>query len=199
MEVRCFHHPEEEAEATCLYCGRSLCGECLVKRTDYSCCKDEGNCLEYQEGEVEAPSYSLISNAHSLLEAYSDRLAEVREELHELKTEYGSSIQSDEGLNDGTENDDQREVTENRRKIKGYLAFHTAREGIALINLMTVIIEYVRASRDQHDEELIERAEAEKLQMDEVTPQLRKVMEETKPFQTFDSGDMEKAVGDQNL
>ena len=53
MKRKCYHHPQKDALANCLYCGRFLCHTCLQKRGDVYCCKDDYDCLSFQEKENE--------------------------------------------------------------------------------------------------------------------------------------------------
>jgi hypothetical protein len=48
-KMNCYNHPGRDASGTCKYCGRLLCSECLLKKSDYYCCKNSDDCLEYQE------------------------------------------------------------------------------------------------------------------------------------------------------
>ncbi|MDY7030382.1 MAG: hypothetical protein SVY10_00565 [Thermodesulfobacteriota bacterium] len=194
MKIKCFHHPESEAEDTCMYCGRSLCADCLLRRNDYCCCKDEENCLEYQDGDFEPPSYTLIPNAHSLLDTYLDRLAEVRDELDKVMAEFDELVQSLEKQNDA----EQREVEKSRKKIKGFQAFHMAQENMAIISLMQLIIEYFNVNQEAKDDELIRRVDEGRAQMDELTPRLKEIMNVTEPFQSVDFQLVEKAMSIHN-
>ena len=46
---KCHNHSEKDATAACRYCGRYLCSDCLRKSGDYYCCKNEDECLAYQD------------------------------------------------------------------------------------------------------------------------------------------------------
>jgi hypothetical protein len=38
--MKCFYHPEKDAVAQCVICGKSLCNECVFVRSEKNYCKD---------------------------------------------------------------------------------------------------------------------------------------------------------------
>jgi hypothetical protein len=51
MVNKCFNHPQNDAVGTCHYCGRFLCSHCLRRGDGYYYCKNEFECLAFQEKE----------------------------------------------------------------------------------------------------------------------------------------------------
>ena len=56
MATNCYNHPQHDAIGTCRYCGRSLCADCLATGTGYYYCRNEDDCLTFQEKESDASS-----------------------------------------------------------------------------------------------------------------------------------------------
>lgn len=64
--MKCTNHPEREADATCAYCGKPFCKECLVEVKGRMYCKDDlGNVLDEakQHASSAAPTIN-ISNSN---------------------------------------------------------------------------------------------------------------------------------------
>lgn len=59
MAKNCYNHPQYKAIGTCRYCGRSLCSDCLAKGEDYYYCKNEDDCLTFQEKESDTSSLAV--------------------------------------------------------------------------------------------------------------------------------------------
>jgi hypothetical protein len=64
---KCYNHPEKNAIGTCHYCCRYLCSECslLNRKEKHICCKDEIECLNYQEGQSASTGYTIETNTSS--------------------------------------------------------------------------------------------------------------------------------------
>jgi hypothetical protein len=60
MIRKCYTHPKNDAIGTCHYCGRCLCSECVASwRKGYYYCKDQSDCLTFQEKESDISSSTL--------------------------------------------------------------------------------------------------------------------------------------------
>jgi hypothetical protein len=51
MVNKCFNHPQNDAVGMCHYCGRFLCVHCAQRGDGYYYCKNELDCLAFQERE----------------------------------------------------------------------------------------------------------------------------------------------------
>lgn len=49
MARKCHRHPQYNALATCHYCGRPLCSDCVATGNGYYYCKNLDDCLAFQE------------------------------------------------------------------------------------------------------------------------------------------------------
>lgn len=68
--MKCINHPDRDAEAACVYCGKLFCGDCLVEADGKMYCKaDVGKVLkEVKEEAAAAKSTSpniIINNANT--------------------------------------------------------------------------------------------------------------------------------------
>ena len=60
--MNCFNHPEKEAQASCVYCGKLFCHDCLIEVNGKMYCKsDIGNVIK--EAKDEAASTRIASPA----------------------------------------------------------------------------------------------------------------------------------------
>lgn len=89
MEQRCHHHPDREAEGSCHYCDRPMCGECLRRNAQgRSFCRREDDCLAFQDelagsGPSDPPLISFLRDTMAL-EGHVERIDAVLEELREV-------------------------------------------------------------------------------------------------------------------
>ena len=64
--MKCTNHPEREADATCAYCGKPFCNECLVEVKGRMYCKEDlGNVIDEAKQSSNAAPTINISNANS--------------------------------------------------------------------------------------------------------------------------------------
>ena len=64
--MKCTNHPEREADATCAYCGKPFCKECLVEVKGRMYCKEDlGNVFDEAKQSSNAAPTINISNANS--------------------------------------------------------------------------------------------------------------------------------------
>ena len=99
MERKCYNHPERYPVGTCRYCGRSLCSECLVTGKGYYHCKNEDDCLAFQEKGADARPIPM--KKEPIVEAAVDEktLAEVAVEKTKLRDEGVHQPLKERGLN----------------------------------------------------------------------------------------------------
>ena len=63
MAEKCYNHPQYDAMGTCRYCGRLLCSDCLAKGEGYYYCKNEDDCLTFQEKQSDTSSITVKKEA----------------------------------------------------------------------------------------------------------------------------------------
>jgi hypothetical protein len=140
MELRCRRHPDREAAGTCCYCERPLCAECLsTNPKGRSFCKNEEECLAYQDGlsspggEEATPVADYLMNESSL-ETQAGRLSDVLGELEELRC----LLESAEGRLQSGGGDGQPALPpfEADPRIPGLCAGKLLEEAVALLGLL---------------------------------------------------------------
>ena len=122
-----------------------MCEECLLtNRQGKSFCKREDDCLAYQDdlsspGEPASPIVDYLINEFSL-DAQVKRVTEILEELEELK-----------GLLDDLEGEGSAQPLEVDSRIPGFCAHKLAEESAALLDLISLRVEFIRKEQELSD------------------------------------------------
>lgn len=181
---KCFHHSQKESVGNCHYCGRPLCEECSLQGRAYLHCKDENDCLDYQDEGSEATPVPVIPNAYSLLDTYMQRLSDVLDELGKIRTLFEESAGRIKER--GSEEDVLNQVAEElaRQRITGFRGFHLAREGVSLLSLISMNTAYLESSKELETEEQAEKVRKATEYVKEVKPLLHETLEKMAPYES---------------
>lgn len=141
MTEKCYHHPERNVVATCRYCGRYLCDECLVhnKKAKYYSCKDTQDCLTCQESQSTGGDAYMQDHEAVLKNLDKDlhRLVEIMERMGEI-----GAIFEREGAKASPQSDSDALLyindSVNKVRILGFFAYHLAQEGLSLLHVLAV-------------------------------------------------------------
>jgi hypothetical protein len=171
MDLRCCYHPDRGAVGECCYCERPLCEECIsTNRKGQSYCRQEDNCLAYQEGQSSdrepiSPLVAYLLDERSL-DAQVERVSEILGELGELESLFA----------------------EDDRRIPGFCACRLAEEADALVKLISLRVEFIRREREPSGEFLAEdKARNVKVFIEtEAEPKIREALNLARPYDTLD-------------
>jgi hypothetical protein len=180
MPEKCHHHPEKNAIATCHYCDRSFCDECLVhnRKAKYYRCKDEQNCLSYQESQFADNAYlqdhkTLLKN----LDTDLHRLVEIMERMGEI-----GAIFEREGVEPSSQSESEAiqyiEDSISKLRIPGCFAYHLAQEGRSLLRVLALSCALGRQSSGNRSEKL----DSILRYIDEIEPGLSKAAHDMEPY-----------------
>ena len=191
---KCFHHSERDPAGNCRYCGRSLCVECSSEGRDNLHCKDENDCLDYQNEESEATPVPVIPNAYSLLDTYVQRLSDVQDELGEIEKLFEESADRIRELRNEEDVSNQGAEESDRQRITGFRGFHLAHEGVSLLNLISIGIAYLESSQELETEEQVEKVEKAKEYVKEVSSLFHKTLEKMTSYESMNAQAIVKAI-----
>jgi len=150
----------------------------------YLHCKDENDCLDYQDEGSEATPVPVIPNAYSLLDTYMQRLSDVLDELGKIRTLFEESAGRIKER--GSEEDVLNQVAEElaRQRITGFRGFHLAREGVSLLSLISMNTAYLESSKELETEEQAEKVRKATEYVKEVKPLLHETLEKMAPYES---------------
>lgn len=181
MTEKCHDHPERNAVATCRYCGRYLCDECLVhnKKAKYYSCKDTQDCLTCQDSQSAGGDVYMQDRKALLKNLDKDlqRLVEIMERMGEIGAIFEregaiASPQSDSDallyINDSV----------NKVRIPGFFAYHLAQEGLSLLHVLALSCAIGKESCGDSPE----RFDGILKHIDEVGPVLRQTAYDMEPY-----------------
>jgi len=191
---KCFHHPERDSAGDCHYCGRSLCVKCSLEGRVYLHCKDEDDCLDYQDEGSEATPVAVIPNVYSLLDTYVQRLSDVQDELGEIGSLFEESADRIRERRNEEDVSDQVAEESDRQRITGFRGFHLAHEGVSLLNLISISIAYLESSQELETEKQAERIEKVKEYLKEVKPLFQETLEKMTPYESMNAQTIVKAI-----
>lgn len=141
MTDRCYRHPQRNVVATCRYCGRHLCDECLVhnKKAKYYSCKDTQGCLAFQEGQSGSGDAYMEHHKTLIKDLDKDihRLAEIMERMGEI----GAVFEQENAKTSPQSESDALlyiENSVNKVRIPGFIAYHLAQEGLCLLHVLAI-------------------------------------------------------------
>jgi len=179
MDLRCCHHPDRGAVGHCCYCERPLCEKCLsTNRQGQPYCRQEDNCLAYQEDqssdrEPRSPLVAYLLDERSL-DAQVRRVSEILGELGELESLF--------------EQEDQR--------IPGFCACRLAEEADALVRLIWLRVEFISREHEHSGDSLaMERAKNVKGFIEtEAEPRIREALDRARPHDARDASELLASV-----
>lgn len=197
MQRECYNHPGKNALATCCYCGRHLCQECLMKTKDYYRCRNEHDCLNYQNKETEIDFSPVIKDGYSLVDKYFNRLLEVQDELGEIGRLFEGSASRIGDQNNEEELTTQLAKELNKQRIMGFRAYHLSKEGLALLNLTAVTIAYLKTTQELDTREKLERIEKITSYAEELEPHFNQTFKEMSKYKSLDAKEIVEAMAAQ--
>ena len=165
----------------------------LDEQAGKSFCKREDDCLAYQDdlstpGEPASPIVDYLIDEFSL-DAQVKRVSEILEELEELK-----------GLLEYLEEDGPAQPLEVDSRIPGFCAHKLAEEATALLDLISLRVEFIRKEQELSGSSiLLERTnEVQGFLEQEAGPKIRAHQDWAKPYGDANVADLLASLGKQD-